>query len=102
MIDGAALRGLLRGKYSSLTIEFNRNHAANGCTAQEWHDKYGGYKGDGEDYVSWVSESERLKALRENAVWTIQWYPDTQIGFYCVGASTLEAALNAALEEDEV
>lgn len=38
-----------------------------------------------------------MKAIRENSVWTIQWYPDTPVGFACVGASTFEAAARFAL-----
>lgn len=89
---------LLRGEFSSLTIGFNENHACNYTTAQGWHDDgfYGGGR-DG-DHIEWASEDERQKALRENSVWTIQWYPDTPVGFRCVGASTFEAAARFALQ----
>jgi hypothetical protein len=57
---------------------------------------YGG--GNTEERIQWASEDERLKAIAENSVWTIQWYPTTPVGFCCVGASTFEAAARAALE----
>ena len=95
------LRSLLRGPYSSLTVGFNDDHACNYTTAQGFHDEWGHYGGGAdEDRVRWASEAERAKALAENSVWTIQWYPDTPVGFICVGASTLAAAVEAALDCD--
>ena len=43
---------------------------------------------DPEDFVS---EDEWLKAIKEDSVWVLQWYPNTPIGFARVAASTLEA-----------
>lgn len=89
------LIGYLKGEFSSLTISFNDEHASNYGNAQGYHDEFGGYKGDSEDRIEWASDAERRKAIAENSVWTIQWYPETQVGFHCVGASTLAAAIRA-------
>jgi hypothetical protein len=43
---------------------------------------------DPEDFVS---EDEWAKALRENSVWTLHWYPNTPIGFNRICASSLDA-----------
>lgn len=92
------LISLLHGEFSSLVIGFNDDHAFNYATAQQWHDEWGGYGGGADtDRITWASEEERLKAIAENSVWTIQWYPDTPIGFHCVAASTFEAAARYAL-----
>lgn len=101
MKSPADLLALLHGEFSSLIIEFNHEHACNYSTAQRFSDEYGEYSGDDEDRISWVSPEEREKALRENSVWTIQWYPATPIGFCCVGASTFEAACEYALRSSE-
>lgn len=93
------LLSLLNGKFSSLTIGFNDDHACNYEDAESWHDNSGFYRGDREDRIDWASEDERMKAIRENSVWTIQWYPETPVGFCCVGASTFEAAARYALEQ---
>jgi hypothetical protein len=90
------LKSKLNGKFSSLTINFNDDHSPNYNTAEEWYNS-GNYQGNDKDYIDWVSDRERQKAIMENSVWTVHWYPDTPIGFYCVGASTLEAALEYAL-----
>lgn len=90
------LRHLLKGEYSSLTIGFNDDHACNYATAQRFHDEWGAYQG-GNCRIDWVSEEERQKALNENSVWTLQWYPETPVGFNCIGASSL-AALIGGLE----
>lgn len=50
-------------------------------------------------FVSWASEEEKAKAIAENSVWTLQWYPMTPVGFCQVGASTLKECINAALKK---
>lgn len=102
MIDPELLKTLLEGEFSSLTIGFNDDHACNYATAQRWHDEwmeYGG--GNDNDRIDWPSEEERLKAISENSVWTIQWYPNSPVGFNCVAASTFEAAARFALSHLE-
>jgi len=94
------LRGLLQGRHSSLTISFNDEHACNYVTAKVWHDEWGHYSGGTDDHIEWASEDERLKAIRENSVWTVQWYPNTPVCFEMVGASSLQAAFDAAFGEN--
>lgn len=43
---------------------------------------------DAEDFIS---PDEWQKALAEDSVWVLHWYPETPIGFHCIAASTLEA-----------
>jgi hypothetical protein len=38
-----------------------------------------------------VSPEEWRKAVAEDSVWVLHWYPETPIGFYRIAASTLEA-----------
>lgn len=97
MANPQDLMQLLRGKYSSLTIGFNDDHACNYVDAQVWHDEYGFYRGADDDRITWASEEDRAKAIATNSVWTIQWYPDTPVGFICVAASTFDAAADFAL-----
>ena len=96
------LRRLLRGEHSSLIIGFNEEHAPNYQTAKEWHDRYGEY-GGGDDHgrINWVSEEERRKAIENNSVWSCQWYPNTPVGFCCLGASSLTALIIALEQEVE-
>lgn len=101
MTNPELLKQLLKGDYSSLTIGYNDEHSCNYTDAQGWHDKWGMYGADqtrDECRIDWASEEERLRAIRENSVWIIQWYPHTPVGFYCVGASTFEAAATYALK----
>jgi len=81
------LRSLLHGEFSSLSLTFNDAQACNYETAQQWFEQ--GLFDDDE----FVSDAEREKALRENSVWTLQWYPDTPAGFHKASASTLGALL---------
>ena len=50
---------------------------------------------------SWASEEERVNSIMGNELWTIQWYPETPVGFCVVHASTLDAALAAANEDED-
>ncbi len=43
------------------------------------------------DPTNWVSEEQREKALRENELWQVQWYPDTPVGFCRKLAADLDA-----------
>jgi len=45
-----------------------------------------------------VSSDEWRKAVAEDSVWVLHWYPDTPIGFHRIAASTLEA-IEARLKE---
>ena len=42
-------------------------------------------------FDEFISPEERAKAIAENSVWVLHWYPDTPIGAYRIVASTLEA-----------
>lgn len=52
---------------------------------------------NGED-DHWVSPEERAKAIATNELWTLQWYPDTPIGFNLLAASSLDALRSAVLQ----
>ena len=45
-----------------------------------------------------VSEEEWQKAIKEDSVWALQWYPHTPVGFQRFCASTLEGL---GVTEDE-
>ncbi len=46
----------------------------------------------------WVSADQRQKAIETDEVWTLQWYPDTPIGFHAMAAADLDVLLEAALK----
>jgi hypothetical protein len=46
-----------------------------------------------------VNEAEWDKAIREDSVWSLQWYPETPIGFHILCASSLEAIEQAVKEQ---
>jgi hypothetical protein len=94
------LRGLLKGEHSSLTIGFNDDHACNYVTAQQFDTEWGGYSGE-DCRINWLSDADRDAALAGNLVWTLQWYPNTPVGFRCVGASSLPGVLLALAEEQQ-
>ena len=50
------------------------------------------------DVDSFISMEELAKAISEDSVWVLHWYPETPIGFHRIAASTLEA-IEAKLKE---
>lgn len=53
----------------------------------------------GEDV--WESQEAKDKAILTDEVWTLQWYPDTPIGFFKIAAPTLEELLTFALKIEQ-
>lgn len=48
------------------------------------------------EWCDWESEESKQKAIDTNEIWTLQWYPDTPVGFYAVAAPTLDDLLRIA------
>lgn len=44
----------------------------------------------------WVSPEQMQKAIETNDCWTLQWHPDTPIGFHMLSAADLDILLEAA------
>lgn len=44
----------------------------------------------------WVSPEQKKKAIDTNDCWTLQWYPDTPVGFCKLSAADLDVLLAAA------
>lgn len=88
------LRTAMKGEFSSLSLTFN-DHACNYCDVKQAVD-------DGLiDDDSWATPEDREMAIATNRVWTLQWYPDTPVGFYRLHAATLDSLLCAFQEHSE-
>jgi len=82
---------------AKLAERFPRHDAGLYLTHNEHRDVYESveqYHAGSDD--KWVSEEQRQKAIAENNVWRLQWYPDTPIGFYELLACDLDVLLEAA------
>lgn len=44
----------------------------------------------------WVSEEQKQKAIATNECWTLQWYPDTPVGFCILAAADFDVLLEAS------
>lgn len=62
----------------------NNHHKLIGETIQECY--------DAKDFVS---PEEYIKAIDENSVWVLGWYPETPIGYHVMAASSLQAIEDA-------
>lgn len=43
----------------------------------------------------WISNGQRAEAIETNECWTLQWYPDTPVGFCIRSAADLDALLES-------
>lgn len=48
---------------------------------------------------AWVSEAQKAKAIAEDSIWELQWYPKTPVGFYKRCACDFEALFEAPWPE---
>lgn len=55
-------------------------------------------KENGQEFYAWKNEEQKQRAIDANEVWTLQWYPETPVGFHAVAAPTLEELLEFANE----
>lgn len=68
------------------------------------HNVYKGYhdpveRGVADEDEHWINDEEREKALATGEIWTLQWYPDTPVGFHRLAAASLESLLEHANAE---
>ena len=42
------------------------------------------------EHSDWVNDEQKEKAIKENNIWILQWYPNTPITFYALKACDLE------------
>lgn len=74
------------------------------CGLYITHNEHKNYYLSVEEYIAddisqrcdWLNEEAKAKAIATNEVWTLQWYPNTPVGFNCVAAPTLEELLDFA------
>lgn len=51
-------------------------------------------------YSDWVSEEEKQKAIETNDCWTLQWYPNSPVGFCILSAHSLDVLLASSAAEE--
>lgn len=47
----------------------------------------------------WVSAEQMQKAIDTDECWTLQWYPETPVGFCLLSAADLDVLLKAACKD---
>lgn len=81
---------------ASLHLEHNPHKAYYLTVQQSIDDSDHGFRES-----DWVSEEQKQKAIATNDVWTLQWYPNSPVGFCLMSAADLDVLLDAAKKEDE-
>lgn len=80
---------------ASLTLTHNGHLDVYATVADEIRDEGHGYRDE-----DWVSEEQKQKAIDTNECWTLQWYPETPVGFNLASASDLDVLLEYCNSED--
>lgn len=52
------------------------------------------------EWCDWKNDEDKQRAIATDSIWTIQWYPDTPVGFIAIAAPTLAELLEWANSED--
>jgi len=73
---------------AALTLQHN-DHKNDYTSAEQWIV-------DLNDWCTWESDEAKQRAIDTDSIWTLQWYPETPVGFCCVAAPTLEEVLRLA------
>lgn len=76
-------------KHISITIEHN-DHAKVYETAEQWISERD------ENLPTFPSEKEKQLCISQNELWTMQWYPNTPVGFVWIAAASFEALMEFA------
>jgi len=45
------------------------------------------------EWCNWQSDEAKQRAIATDSIWTLQWYPETPVGFIALAAPTLEELL---------
>ena len=90
--DAERYRFLRDHKCNSLHLTRDGDHACNYVTAKEWIEEFQ------PDWFVDDPPDEVQKMKDTNTIWTLQIYPRTPIGFDAWNRSTLDAAVEAAID----
>ena len=65
---------------AGLSLEHNQH--------KNYYDKAEAWIADN-DWCDWENEAAKQKAIDTDEIWTLQWYPETPVGFCAIAAPTL-------------
>ena len=52
------------------------------------------------DFYDFQSDDHQQRAIADNEIWTLHWYPNTPVGFIAIAAPTLPELLAFAIDDD--
>ena len=85
-----SMLGNLPKHKAGLSLEHN-THKTYYETVEQWLEN--------NTWCDWESDEAKQKAIDTNEVWTLQWYPNSPIGFNAVAAPTFEDVIRLANSE---
>lgn len=85
---------LLKGEFSSFSVACN-DHKLSYQTAAEAIERDPWY-----DEGDFISHEELKRSVSTNTIWTLQYYPETPVGFVKLHASAFQPLLDRINQED--
>jgi hypothetical protein len=82
-------KSMAKGEYSSLALTYNEDFSPSYEKAIDY------YFPEEWEQEGFISKAECEKALLENSVWTLHWYPRTPVVFHRIRASSILALFQA-------
>jgi hypothetical protein len=96
----AGFEALLPSHKGGLYIGHN-NHLGSYLTAEQAIAEDDANRESGTNLFDWVSDEQKQKAIETGNIWTLQWYPDTPVGFCMMAAADLGKLLAAVSAGDK-
>lgn len=93
--DSERYRWLRDSTPNALHLSRNGDHACNYMSAADWIDN---------GHPEWFADDpqEAIDAMKAaDTIWCLQIYPDTPVGFYALNRATLDAAIDAAMQQEQ-
>lgn len=95
------LHSLMKGEFSSASIRYLTGMKVGRVGEKETVyslDNVATMVAEDENYSDlsdWISQEDRDKAVANNGIWTLQWYPNTPVGFCTIHGSSLQVLVDS-------
>lgn len=83
---------LLNNQHQILYLTKNEDHRTNYVTAKKWIEE------EAPEHFEGCPQDELQKMKDADTIWTLQFYPDTPIGFYVFHGATMDSVIRQAME----
>jgi hypothetical protein len=86
-------------------MEFPKHEAGLSLTHNEHHTYYETveqyiFNREAVGPLDWVDDTHRARAIAEDSLWILQWYPNTPVGFNQIAGADLDSVMRAVQAQE--